>query len=429
MRAFVDWLHEIFMKINGNKIYCGIIALGIQNHLTHKGMFQKKLFIALVAMATFASCTKEESLNPTANISGVDVPSAVSSAVAKAYPNASIDFSVIAPNSLYAADITTATKEVQAVVSTKGEIREAFTKIEAKDLPAAITTYLETNYKGYQFVHASQKTTGTPTGYRVEIIFNKEFTSLIFDDKGAFVSKMVGNPGFGPGPGMGGKGAPAPTFTALALADLPAPVQAAIKAYTFQRAIAMVAPDKSTIYHIHAVKDGLTWDLDIDATGKILSAKEMKPMPTITETDITTLPAAIKTYLDANAPAGWTLKKATAISSDNVIIHYHVLVNSGTKVLTYMFDKDFKAITNAGKGPMDNPSLPKASITEISKDQIPATATSYLTANYAGYVFSKAISVSLDGAVKEIEVFISVGDKKYKVEFDATGKFQSAVLL
>jgi hypothetical protein len=129
--------------------------------------------------------------------------------------------------------------------------------------------------------------------------------------------------------------------------------------------------------------------LDIDATGKILSAKEMKPMPTITETDITTLPAAIKTYLDANAPAGWTLKKATSISSDNVIIHYHVLVNSGTNVLTYMFDKDFKAITNAGKGPKDNPSLPKATITEITKDQIPAAATTYLTTNYAGYVLAK----------------------------------------
>jgi hypothetical protein len=316
---------------------------------------------------------------------------------------------------------------VQAVVTPKGEIREAFIKIDAKSLPAAISSYLETNYKGYEFVHASQKTTGTPTGYRVEIIYNKEFTSLIFDEKGAFVSKMVGNPGFEKG--KGGKGGPAPAVTVLALADLPAPVQAAIKAYTFKRAMAIVAPDKSTIYHIHAEKDGLIWDLDIDANGKILSAKEMKPMPTITEADITTLPAAIKTYLDANAPAGWTLKKAMSISSDNVIIHYHVLVNSGTKVLTYMFDKDFKVITNAGKEPKDNPSLPKASITEIAKDKIPAAATSYLAANYAGYVFIKAISVSLDGTVKEIEVFITVGDKKYKVEFDATGKFQSAVLL
>ena len=390
-------------------------------------MFQKKVFIALLAVASFASCSKEESLSPGTTISGVNVPAAVSSAVAKAYPNSSIDFSVIAPNTLYAADITSATKEVQAVVTPKGEIREAFIKIDAKSLPAAISSYLETNYKGYEFVHASQKTTGTPTGYRVEILVNKEHISLVFDDKGAFVSKMVGNPGFEKG--KGGKGGPAPAVTVLALADLPAPVQAAIKAYTFKRAMAIVAPDKSTIYHIHAEKDGLIWDLDIDANGKILSAKEMKPMPTITEADITTLPAAIKTYLDANAPAGWTLKKATSISSDNVIIHYHVLVNSGTKVLTYMFDKDFKVITNAGKGPMDNPSLPKASITEIAKDKIPATATSYLAANYAGYVFIKAISVSLDGTVKEIEVFITVGDKKYKVEFDATGKFQSAVLL
>ena len=392
-------------------------------------MFQKKVLIALFALATFASCTKEESLSPTTSISGVNVPLAVLSAVSHAYPNSNIAFSVIAPNILYSADITNETKQVQAIVSTNGDIREAFTKIEAKDLPAAISTYLETNYKGYQLLHASQKTTGTPTGYRVEIIYNKEFISLIFDEKAAFVSKMTGNPGFGPGPGMGGKWTPAPAATQLSLTDLPAPVQAAIKDYTFKWAMAIVAPDKSTIYHVHADKNGLTWDLDIDASGKVLSAKEMKPMPTIIEADITTLPSAIQTYIDANAPKGWTLKKATSISADNVIIHYHVLINSGTNVLTYMFDKDFKVISNSGNGPKDNPSLPKATITEIGKDKLPATAISYLEANYSGYSFTKAISISLDGTVKEIEVFISVGDKKYKVEFDALGKFQSAILL
>jgi hypothetical protein len=392
-------------------------------------MFQKKVFIALVTLASLASCTKEESLSPTTNISGVNVPSAVLSTVSKAYPNSRIDFSVIAPNILYSADIANETKQVQAVVTTIGEIREAFTRIEAKDLPAAISAYLETNYKGFQLIHASQKTTGTPTGYRVEIIYNKEFISLIFDDKAAFVSKMNGNPGFGPGPGMGGKWTPAPAATQLLLTDLPAPVQSAIKGYTFKWAMAIVAPDKSTIYHIHADKDGLTWDLDIDGSGKVLSIKEMKSMPTITEAEISTLPTAIQTYIDSNAPKGWSLKKATSISANNVIIHYHVLINSGTNVLTYMFDKDFKVITNIGNSPKDNPSLPKATISEIAKDKIPDAAISYLSANYSGYVFTKAISISLDGTVKEIEVFISVGDKKYKVEFDAAGKFQSAFLL
>jgi hypothetical protein len=393
-------------------------------------MFQKKVFIVLVALSALASCTKEESLSPTTNIvSGVNVPSAVLSAVSHAYPNSRIDFAVITPNVLYSADITNETKQLQAVVTTNGEIREAFTKIEAKDLPAAISDYLETNYKDFQLIHASQKTTGAPTGYRVEIIYNKEFISLIFDDKAAFVSKMNGNPSFGPGPSMGGKWTPAPAVTQLSLTDLPAPIQVAIKGYTFKWAMAIVAPDKSTIYHIHADKDGLTWDLDIDASGKVLSAKEMKPMPTITEADLSTLPTAIQTYLDLNAPKGWTLKKATSISADQVIIHYHVMVNSGTNVLTYMFDKDFKVIMNVGNGPKDNPALPKATISEITKDKIPDAAISYLAANYSGYVFTKAINISLDGTVKEIEIFLSVGDKKYKVEFDAAGKFQSACLL
>lgn len=392
-------------------------------------MFQKNLITALVAVATLVSCSKEENLSPNNTISGVSVPIAVLSSVSKSYPNSSINFSVISPNAIYAADITSASKDLQLVIKSTGEVKEIFIKVEAKDLPASITSYLENKFKGYEFVHAGQKTFGTTTGYRVEILFNKEHYSLIFDEKGAFVSQMIGNPGFGPGPGKSGKGGPAPAVTELALVDLPAPVQAAIKAYTFKRAMAIVSTDKSTIYHIHAEKDGLTWDLDIDGTGKILSVKEMKPMPTITQTDLTTLPGAIKTYLDANAPAGWAIKKATIILSDNVIIHYHVLVNAGANVLTYMFDKDFKAITHVGKGPKDNPSLPNATIVEITQDKIPSAATTYLTSNYAGYVFVKAITVSLDGKVKEIEVFISVGDKKYKVEFDETGKFESAKLL
>ena len=41
----------------------------------------------------------------------------------------------------------------------------------------------------------------------------------------------------------------------------------------------------------------------------------------------------------------------------------------------------------------------------------------------------KAVSISKDSIVDEYEVFITLNSKKYKIEFDETGKFESARLL
>jgi uncharacterized membrane protein YkoI len=388
---------------------------------------KKLILFAIANAAILSSCIKEDAIEPQGfqATNTANVPQAVQSTIKQTYPSAQVAYSVLQPNALYVADVTTATSESQVVISSKGSIREAFSKIDSTALPASVLTYLSTNFPGYDMLHASQKTTGTPTGYRVELKYKTDFYSVIFDDKGAFVSQTTGMPG---GPkGGGNKGSHGPAATSLALTDLPAAVQTALSGYTFKRAMAKVDASGATIYHIQADKSGLTYDLDIDSTGKILLSKEIPAKPEISKTDLTTLPAAIVTYLNTNA-TGWVLKNALSISADNVAIHYHVVVTVGTSVQTYMFDKDFKVIQNPGKGPKDNPSLPNFTVAEITQAQVPATVITYLNTNYVGWKFTKAQTVSADTTIKEYEVFIAVGDKAYKVEFDGNGVFQGAKL-
>lgn len=380
----------------------------------------KKLILLIAGLSILVSaCSKEDAITPeNMQMSVSNIPTAVQSTVNKSYPSSQVAYSVIQPNSLYVADVTSISTSAQVVVSNKGEIKEAFTKIAQTELPSAVLIYLESTYKGYVFVHASKKTVGTPIAYRVEITSNQVNVSLLFDENGAFIALMPSK--------KGGKGGHTPAITQIALSDLPASIQTALTGYVFKRAMAMQDKSGATIYHVHAEKDGKTWDLDFSASGALLASKEIaQNSAVVTKADITVLPAQIITYLNANA-VGWTLKNAVAVSADNAVIHYHVLVNIGTTVQTYMFDKGFNLITHPGKGPKDNSPLPSFTVVDLSKDQIPAAIVTYLTTNYAGWVFLKAQKISADTTIKEYEIFISLGDKKYKVEFDANGIFSGA---
>lgn len=388
---------------------------------------KKFILFASLSAALLSSCIKEDAVDPQGfqATNTANVPQAVQSTIKQAYPSAQVAYSVIQPNALYVADVTTSTSEAQVVISSKGAIKEAFTKIDSTALPASVLTYLVSNFPGYDLLHASQKTTGTPTGYRVELKFKNDFYSVLFDDKGAFVSQTTGIPG-GPKGGKD-KGSHGPAVTGLVFTDLPAAVQTALTGYTFQRAMAKIDDKGVTIYHIHAEKAGIAYDLDIDASGKVIASKEIPAKTDISKTELATLPPAIIAYLNANA-AGWTLKNAVSIAAANVTIHYHVVISVSGATQTYMFDKDFKLIQNAGKGPKDNQPLPKFTTAEIKQADIPANIISYLNTNYAGWTFTKGEKVSADTTVKEYEIFIAVNGKNYKVEFDGNGVFQGAKL-
>ncbi|MEY2793844.1 MAG: hypothetical protein RJA76_1836, partial [Bacteroidota bacterium] len=271
----------------------------------------------------------------------------------------------------------------------------------------------------------------------VELTFNTEKYSNFFDANGGFLAEikgMIGKPngmGMGPGgmgPGGKNKDKPAPAAT-ITEADLPAAVKTAIAGYTFKSGVLIIDKSGAKLYHVHVEKEGTVYNFTYDETGKLVEkSSENAKGADITKATLTTLPDKIKTYLDANAK-GWTLKEAIAISKDNVIIHFHVVVTVNGSSQTFMFDKDLNLITNPGKGPKDNQPLPNVVVTEITKDKIPADINTYLNANYTGWSLTKALSITKDGNLIETEIFFSLGDKKYKSEFDANNKFLSTKVL
>ncbi len=390
-------------------------------------MKTKLSLIALVSVLALNACTKDQNVDPqnTSTLAPQDVPVLVTQTVATVYPKAtSVDYSSLQTNSLYVANVTTPTIEAQVVVSNKGIIKEEAVKIAKADLPAAVLAYLDTNFPGATFEHASKKTKGDILGYRVELIFNNEHYSIFFDQTGAFLSQVTGLKG------KSGKKGPAPAVTEIFFTDLPAPVQAAINGMTFKRAILTKDSNGLAVYHIHVDKAGVPFDLDIDLNGTILKSKEMNQKgPSFTRIDLSQLPTGLATFLNTNA-AGFKIDYAVAILKDSIIVEYHVGVTVGTSKKEFHLDANFQLLPNSstGKGgPGHNP--PALVITNLTANDLPTAIKTYLTTNYAGWAFVKGASAAVDNVVKDYHLIIEVATKKYLLEFDGNGAFKKAIAL
>jgi len=307
------------------------------------------------------------------------------------------------------------------VVSNKGVIKEEAIKIAKADLPAAVLTYLDSNFPGATFEHASKKTKGDKLGYRVELIFNNEHYSVFFDATGAFLHQITGLQG------KPGKKGPAPAATEIALADLPAAVKSTISGYTFKRAILVKDPNGIEVYHIRIEKVGVPYDLAIDATGKILKTKEVNvKAPDFIKIELKTLPAGLTAFLNANA-AGFALDYAVAIAKDSIIVEYHVGVTIGTVKKEFHLDAKFQPMPNPQAKAGHTP--PSLTIKELKVTDLTAAIKSYLDTNYAGWVFVKGAMASVDASIIDFHLMIEVSSKKYIIEFDGNGAFKKAIAL
>ena len=387
-------------------------------------MKTKISLIAFVSVFALNACTKDQNVDPqnASTLAPQEVPVLVTQAVATVYPKVTtVDYTSLQTNSIYVANVTTPSAEAQVVVSNKGIVKEVAVKIAKADLPAAVIAYIDTNFPGATFEHASKKTKGDKLGFRVELIFNKEHYSIFFDETGAFLNQVTGLQG------KPGKKGPAPAATELALADLPAPVQAALNGMTFKRAILTKDQNGVAIYHIHVDKAGVLLSLDVDANGTVVKSKEVSQKgANFTKIDLTTLPAGLTSFLNTNA-AGFTLDYAVAIKKDSVIVEYHIGVTIGTAKKEFHLDANFQLLTNHPAKGGHTP--PNVTITNLTASTLPAAIKTYLDTNYAGWALVKAASAAVDSVVKDYHVVIEVATKKYLLEFDGNGKFEKAIVL
>ena len=389
-----------------------------------KIMRTKISLIALVSVLALNACTQDQNVDPqnASTLAPQEVPVLVTQAVATVYPKVTaVDYTSLQTNSIYVANVTTPSTEAQVVVSNKGIVKEVAVKIAKTDLPAAVLAYIDTNFPGATFEHASKKTKGDKLGFRVELIFNKEHYSIFFDETGAFLNQVTGLQG------KPGKKGPAPAATEIALADLPAPVQAALNGMTFKRAILTKDQNGVAVYHIHVDKAGVLLSLDLDANGTVLKSKEVSQKgANFTKIELTTLPAGLTAFLNTNA-AGYKLDYAVAIKKDSVIVEYHIGVTIGTVKKEFHLDANFQQLANHPAKGGHTP--PNVTITSLTASSLPAAIKTYLDTNYAGWALVKAASAAVDSVVKDYHVVIEVATKKYLLEFDGTGKFEKAIAL
>ena len=179
------------------------------------------LFV-IVSILVAQSCTQEQNLEPqdaASKLATQDVPGLVTQAVSTVYPKATtVDFSSLQTKTLFVANVTTPTTQAQMVVSDKGMIKESAVKIAKSELPAAVLTYLESNFPKAAIELVLKKVKGEKLGFRVELIFKNEYFSVFFDERGAFIESIKRSQ-IKPA-----KQGPTPAATEIKLADLPAAV-------------------------------------------------------------------------------------------------------------------------------------------------------------------------------------------------------------
>lgn len=154
------------------------------------------------------------------------------------------------------------------------------TVIDASSLPAAVLTYLNTNYAGYTLVQAEQGTNqnGGATYYEVTFTYNGTTKELHFDMTGAVQTGDGHGHGHGKGGHGGGPGSGTATAgnseTVISQSQLPAAVGTYLSTnyagYTFVQAEQGTDRNGATYYEVQFTYNGTTKELHFDANGNLL---------------------------------------------------------------------------------------------------------------------------------------------------------------
>ena len=379
---------------------------------------KKLLFtLSIASMALLNACNEkiEPALNSPTATPSADVAAKVSAIINSQFPAASnLKVSTLDSNKVYGCEFSHKGEDHETVVSKDGKILSDYKTSKDVVLLDAMKAYLDATYKGYKLQKASQGTDANgKVSYKVQIEYNDQRITLIFDATGAVVGT------FTEPKSVGGK---CMVFQAK-LTDLPANIQSQLTGYEFIGACVKTNSDGTKTYFILAKKDGIFYELTFDNAGKLIKTEVEGPKKmedkSLKEND---LPQAIKDYLKANY-TDWRYEKGVVFTSNGVIDSYSIVIIKDKKITLLTFDKDGKFV-KAVETP--TVTLPKIEEKTLVVGEIPAVIKTYLDKTYAGWTFTKGTVTLKDGVAELYYVYITVGTDKYHVYFDKNGKFVSA---
>jgi len=146
------------------------------------------------------------------------------------------------------------------------------TVVSASSLPAAVLTYLSTNYAGYTLVQAEQGTNlnGGATYYEVTFTYSGAIKELHFDMTGAVLAES----GHGKGGDHGKGGSGGNTEVVITADKLPAAaltyLSTNFSGYTLVQAEQGTDSSGATYYEVKFAYNGKTKEIHFDANGALL---------------------------------------------------------------------------------------------------------------------------------------------------------------
>lgn len=285
----------------------------------------KKMFLgAALFTAALASCKKDTSATDTATSAAIQAAAASVQAVA-------------------VATSTTTTGDSVYVINTCSASQQR-TPIDFSALPAAITSYLSTNYSGYTAVKAFSITdsAGTITGYVVIIQYNGKPVGIKFDASGNFVKVLEQREGhdlLGQGWHHGGcfDNRDGQHRDTVALSSLPAAVLTYMQANYASDTLLHAFINRDGNYVILSRNNGL-YATVFTSAGTFISHLQLPAHGgNIAAVSESALPPAISSYLTATYP-GYVFEKAFSLTVGGVLKNYCVVIDANNTKYALLFD-------------------------------------------------------------------------------------------
>lgn len=201
-----------------------------------------------------------------------------------------------------------------------------------------------------------------------------------------------------------------PVVTMVAVANVPSLVLASMS-HNFPSAAEVTWRQSTPATYVSTFKQGnAARTATFEKNGGLLKAGEV--------IDPSVLPAAITTYLAANHPGYAIVQADVKKKAAGAVKEYEVLIAVNNVQYELKFDGAgvFKKLETADGHKEEN---------AIAASALPASVTSYLAANYPGYVFKEAETRASNGALVGYQVLIVQNNTEFELNFDAAGTFLS----
>ncbi|MDB5230072.1 MAG: hypothetical protein JWN76_877 [Chitinophagaceae bacterium] len=217
--------------------------------------------------------------------------------------------------------------------------------IAKQSLPAAILTYLDSNYAGYEFkkAYVIKNKYGAIEGYIVLIKYNDKPVALLFDPSGAFIKVLEqrekddkNGPGWHDGGLFDDRGGH--EKDTVAISSLPADILAYMAAHYPQDTLVKAYKHHDDKYVVLSINNGVFATV-FDKNGVFI-----KRVQIITFTGNITviaqasgLPAVSQTYLTDHFPA-YVFNRGFVLKINNVTIGYVAIINANNTRYAVAFD-------------------------------------------------------------------------------------------